>query len=645
MGSGIAGDVCGEFLRNLCEDLAWDYAVSWKIRHQIPLLLSWEDGYWNRPRRKLLQGFALEAAYIDKEADTLSLLEDASGDLLGAILSDLSSLCYSVGNGLVAEVADTGNHCWLSCGDGQISINGEMPSAIPQEWLPQLSAGIKTIVLVPVLPYGVLQLGSLDMVAEDMAVVAHVTERFFSLHNVLSQSRIYLEPEDVQDLLLLPLASCTSDGTDDVFSIIEKNLMCSVDLIEEESMLNFDEISESFIPLEENSSAPTDEKWEGSVFSLEEVETFAECHPGGFYDTAVDYRASSDVVALLNDLGNVLGLSMDWDPEEDFVSNVLPLENGESYNKNEDDYPVEADSGDLTSNSGNSPTEVGHHDSSMEPSANSQKWKHEPEEREDLVEHSVISTVFSTKPRGDSLDSSMSLSKLRGKPDIVNEKDRLGRISSNESDQEKEQTRRMTGFKRKVRASDSPRSRPRPRPRDRQLIQDRVKELRELIPEGSKCSIDALLSQTVRHMLFLRSVTIRAEKLRKCTHPDERAQNQQRDSEIAEEHQSGSTRAVEIAGEQQVCPIVVEDLEYPGLMLIEMLCNEHVLFLDIAEVLRRLELNIVRGTTEARRDNTWASFVVEVSKGFHRIDIFWPLMQLLQRTRNPPPATLPSTIA
>ncbi|KAI4324455.1 hypothetical protein MLD38_029944 [Melastoma candidum] len=634
MGTGISGDVCGEFLRNLCEDLAWDYAVFWKIRQHIPLLLSWEDGYCNHPRRKLSQGFALVAA----EADTLSLLEDASGNLLGTIVSDLSSLCYSVGDGLVAEVANRGYHCWLSCDDVQFSINSEMPSVIPQEWLPQLSTGIKTILLVPILPYGVLQLGSLDKVAEDMAVVAHITERFTSLHSVFSQSRIYLEPEDVEDLLLLPLASCLSDDADGAFSIIEKNLACSADLIEEASVLNFDEILETFTPLEENSFAPMDESREGNLFSLEEVETFAECYPGGFYDTTVDYCDSSDLIALLNDLENVLGLSMDWDLEVDFVSNVLALENGESFNKDEDAYPTEADSGDLTSN--DSPTEVGNHDSSMKTSANFRKRQHEPEGRDDLVEQSVISTVFSARPHGDPRDSSMSLSKLQGDPDIVNEKDQLVRVSSNESDLEKEKTKRMSGCKRKARAGDNPR----PRPRDRQLIQDRVKQLRELIPDGSKCSIDALLAQTIRHMLFLRSVTSRTEKLRKCTNPDERVQNQQRDSEISEERQSGSTRAVEIAGEQQVCPIVVEDLEYPGLMLIEMLCNEHGLFLEIAEVLRRLELDIVRGTTEARRDNTWASFVVEASKGFHRIDIFWPLMQLLQRTRNPP-ASLPSTVA
>ncbi|KAJ4955360.1 hypothetical protein NE237_012143 [Protea cynaroides] len=43
----------------------------------------------------------------------------------------------------------------------------------------------------------------------------------------------------------------------------------------------------------------------------------------------------------------------------------------------------------------------------------------------------------------------------------------------------------------------------RPRPRDRQLIQDRIKELRELVPNGLKCNIDFLLGHTIKHMLFL----------------------------------------------------------------------------------------------------------------------------------------------
>jgi len=33
-----------------------------------------------------------------------------------------------------------------------------------EDWLLQFAAGIKTVLLVPVVPHGVLQLGSLDMV-------------------------------------------------------------------------------------------------------------------------------------------------------------------------------------------------------------------------------------------------------------------------------------------------------------------------------------------------------------------------------------------------------------------------------------------------------------------------------------------------
>ncbi|KAJ7012288.1 transcription factor LHW isoform X2 [Populus alba x Populus x berolinensis] len=55
---------------------------------------------------------------------------------------------------------------------------------------------------------------------------------------------------------------------------------------------------------------------------------------------------------------------------------------------------------------------------------------------------------------------------------------------------------------------------PRPRPKDRQMIQDRVKELREIVPNGAKCSIDALLERTIKHMLFLQSVTKHADKLK-----------------------------------------------------------------------------------------------------------------------------------
>jgi len=180
----------------------------------------------------------------------------------------------------------------------------------------------------------------------------------------------------------------------------------------------------------------------------------------------------------------------------------------------------------------------------------------------------------------------------------------------------------------------------RPRPRDRQLIQDRVKELRELVPDGAKCSIDGLLDLTIKHMLFLRSVTDQADKLRQWDHQETTGEKSVKSSESKGGHQNGTSWAFELGSELQVCPIVVEDLECPGHMLIEMLCNDHGFFLEIADVIHRLDLNILKGVMKTRSDKTWAHFVVEASKGFHRLDIFWPLMQLMQRNQ----CSIPSKI-
>lgn len=43
-----------------------------------------------------------------------------------------------------------------------------------------------------------------------------------------------------------------------------------------------------------------------------------------------------------------------------------------------------------------------------------------------------------------------------------------------------------------------------------------------------------------------------------------------------------------------------------------MICDDHGLFLEIAEVIRRLDLTILKGAMESRGSNTWAHFVVEV---------------------------------
>ncbi|THU49309.1 hypothetical protein C4D60_Mb06t08200 [Musa balbisiana] len=124
---------------------------------------------------------------------------------------------------------------------------------------------------------------------------------------------------------------------------------------------------------------------------------------------------------------------------------------------------------------------------------------------------------------------------------------------------------------------------PRPRPKDRQMIQDRIKELRELVPSGAKCSIDALLEKTIKHMLFLQSISKHADKLK-------------------------------VAGEPK------------------MLCEERGFFLEIADFIRGLGLTILKGVMEARKNKVWARFSVEANRNVTRMEIFLSLVQLLEPT-------------
>ena len=47
-------------------------------------------------------------------------------------------------------------------------------------------------------------------------------------------------------------------------------------------------------------------------------------------------------------------------------------------------------------------------------------------------------------------------------------------------------------------------------------------------------------------------------------------------------------------------------------ILLQMQCDGHGHFLEITQVIRRLELTIVKGVMENRSDSTWAHFVIEV---------------------------------
>ncbi|WOL12733.1 transcription factor LHW isoform X2 [Canna indica] len=171
---------------------------------------------------------------------------------------------------------------------------------------------------------------------------------------------------------------------------------------------------------------------------------------------------------------------------------------------------------------------------------------------------------------------------------------------------------------------------PRPRPKDRQMIQDRIKELREIVPNGTKCSIDALLEKTIKHMLFLQSVTKHADDLKVAGEP--KISNEEGGLLLKENFDGGATWAFEVGTQPMICPIVVEDLNPPRQMLVEMLCEERGSFLEIADFIRGLGLTILKGVMEARKSKIWARFAVEANRDVTRMEIFISLVQLLEPT-------------
>ncbi|CAO2825038.1 unnamed protein product [Amaranthus hypochondriacus] len=179
---------------------------------------------------------------------------------------------------------------------------------------------------------------------------------------------------------------------------------------------------------------------------------------------------------------------------------------------------------------------------------------------------------------------------------------------------------------------------PRPRPKDRQMIQDRVKELREIVPNGAKCSIDALLERTIKHMLFLQSVTKHADKLKQTG--ESKFANKDGGLLLKDEFQGSATWAFELGSQSLVCPIVVEDLTPPRQLLIEMLCEERGFFLEIADIVRGLGLTILKGVMEARNDKIWARFAVEANRDVTRMEIFISLVHLLEQTLKSSPTSI-----
>ncbi|XP_073033832.1 transcription factor LHW-like isoform X1 [Primulina eburnea] len=707
------------FLQSLCCNSPWQYATFWKLKYQPEMVLTWEDGFCDVTKQRD-SVVPMQDFYFDSSDDVLCsnfnsrLLDGSLGECpIGLSVAEMSSASHVFGKGVVGVAAFTGVPRWIYSDNIVADVFDSVFSAeYPDEWLLQFVAGIKTILLLPVIPHGVLQLGSVETVAEDAVLVSFVRQNFDSYKRcerddaVSPLQKFSLMPTDLENLEESSIITTNNRNEDQKTIHSNGSEACNIFVADQMVVPAFivQDLCNPFIaglansygnPIDKESGLQSlgrltceDDKSEVSEsvlfkpYSLnEKVRPFPLCDNfqwmkhGEFVNDLGDFyfeEGSIEPNSISNDFvydsetgGTLLSISNEYEMQKAFGPAVV------GYCDHIYDPPI---SGHDALWSSTNDRDLTYWMDLFESAASIQK----DDEMEYLVEIVAADAYSSTDDNSPNQPNPATALKMSpGKvftssPTMCN---KLNRNASGEGNTasfsfftsafvdtgvntksgvspsasssgstmtaliDKQQLRKVNRFvnQRKGSRLSSTHKRnlctannQRPRPRDRQLIQDRIKELRDLVPNSDKCSIDGLLDKTIKHMLFLKDVTNQADKLRHQVLKEATNPNTTITSEVNPVHQNGTSWAVELGNEHNQCPIIVKDLDNPGEMLIEMLCTDHGRFLEIADVIQRLQLTILKAVMEKCSENSWAHFIVEATGSFQRLDIFWPLMKLMQ---------------
>ncbi|GAB2214214.1 hypothetical protein Droror1_Dr00018554 [Drosera rotundifolia] len=196
-------------LRSLClqENSQWVYAVFWRIlpRNFPPpkwdshagvydrsrgnrrnWILVWEDGFCN---------FAASTAAAEINANdypSRSLYGNCEFQHLQGLQPELffkmSHEIYSYGEGFIGKVASDHSHKWIHKEPTEQEINflsawQNSADSQPRTWEAQFQSGIKTIALIAVRE-GVVQLGALHKVVEDLSYVVLLRKKFGYIESI-----------------------------------------------------------------------------------------------------------------------------------------------------------------------------------------------------------------------------------------------------------------------------------------------------------------------------------------------------------------------------------------------------------------------------------------------------------------------------
>ncbi|PIN23111.1 hypothetical protein CDL12_04176 [Handroanthus impetiginosus] len=709
-----------QVLRSLCFNTGWKYAVFWKLKHRARMMFTWEDAYYDSNQYSDKKWFNVTAGSLNEGP--------YSHDPLGLAVAKMSYQVYSLGEGIVGQVAVSGKHSWIFL--DQLVADSSASSEYCGGWQTQFSAGIKTIAVVAVIPHGVVQLGSLHKIAEDLKLVDHIRNVFSELqdplagcipssiksnteHSCLSDSCAKIFDSTAHDCLAKLKGSFQDDEVNVLSQLFSPpgesesgNLFHTLPpmwgLSNKTLKMKMLERTECLMPGNEASLPSSSENILTRQLGEEEMDSLNDPKYGGETSDSRNLGKKPEVLTMPSvgnvriEKSNLYNASLPIDgsqmvasnlplvihdsspfqdqgnihiPElpsiqlrQDFQNLELPIKSnqievqtspfsfcagselyealGPSFQKQNDcvweagkhgsDMAIEISEGMdgcsmLVENSDIHlldavVAKISHKGNDTE----SEKSYHETGESLLTAEKTGCTSVGTTSSAGYSFDRETS-SSLNSVTYGVESLKGFSSTSSSRGSEHLERPREAAKInKKRARHGESCR----PRPRDRQLIQDRIKELRELVPNGSKCSIDSLLERTIKHMLFLQSVTKHAEKLQKCS--ASKLLDKDTGMRRFSCREQGSSWAVEVGNNQKLCPIIVENINMNGQMLVEMLCKECNQFLEIAETIRSLGLTILKGVSEAYGNKTWMCFVVENNRSMHRMDVLWSLMQLLQ---------------
>lgn len=711
------------------------------------MLLTCEDSYAIDTKSGIAMEYAPYKEFISSHPRITTFgceFNSQSGSIPGCSIvvavSNMTRFSYLLGEGIVGKVASMERHQWICVGE----MNSELLLECPEELGLQVAAGIKTILLLPVLPLGLVQLGSLDKLSEDLTMVAQLKDLFCAYQYTLdSNSTFELKMGQIDSYLALnrpplekysscleintkltdqiqtqpfmmpDLASLSFDqvmvnehllmgpvcfphpmaqsydpftqvgfhqahglGTD-LLDEIRWNAMFSdlfQDHAEEQVMVNTSTFtgrtmeSDKSPTLHEKEIKPIPVISQGltskipTMFDASMKDLLQHCDDFCDFNKAnLKFTEEFDLVINSTTDSRYLDFSVEAGLHKVMEHNCLMGSNNSTLMENQSKADVGIEL--ITSFKAEVPETIGY---SVEEPCVMERNRTEylaqiamdelPSVSDDkeLESYECVKSCCSSSGRcsdscltqcktedaSNSEDSGLESHKM---PSLISDSEGFTsylttcpqRRSVHKTLKNEVHENPVCGFwrsclkeSRSINRQVKNRNPHRPRPRDRQLIQDRIRELRELIPNASKCSIDALLDQTVKHMMFLQSVPIHANKLSQSTSSKVGVKDSNfQGTQVPENRASWASGA---GAKSTPFPLVVENLNQPDQMLVEMQCRNHGLFLDIAQAIKRLGLTILKGILESRLEELWAHFIVEIPKGFHRVDIVWPLMQLLQ---------------